>query len=58
MSEIIDLIKEYWFYLPTVMAIASAVAKMTPNETDDKAVAFVLKLVDIIALSSKPTTLK
>lgn len=40
------------------VAVASVVAKITPNETDDKLVGFFLKLIDLFALSTKPTEIK
>lgn len=52
---IFDFIKEYWYILPTVIAVASIIAKATPNQTDDKFVAVLQKIIDTIALSSAPT---
>ena len=45
----------YLAYAAAVVAGASAVAKLTPNKTDDKAVAFVLKFIDFLALNTKPS---
>lgn len=54
---ILSFIRDYWFYVPTVMAVASIIAKATPNTTDDKYVMFIQKIIDAVALSSTPTTI-
>lgn len=54
----LDLILNYWYLVPTVMAIASIIAKATPNQTDDKFLAMIQKIIDIIAFSSEPTKLR
>ncbi len=54
---VMDFIKDWWYLVPTVMAVASIIARVTPNKTDDKYVAFVQKIIDAIAMSSAPTKL-
>lgn len=44
--------------LPMVIAIASVIAKITPTEVDNKVLALMLKIVDILAINTKPTKLK
>jgi hypothetical protein len=44
--------------LPSVMATASVIAKITPNETDNKWVAKVQKVIDLLALTTGKTSLK
>ena len=39
------------------IAVASIIAKLTPTKTDDKWVARILQLVDLLALNNKPTEL-
>jgi len=34
---------------------ASVIAKLTPSETDDKWLAKILKVVDMLAINNKPT---
>ena len=50
-----ELISIYWPVVPSVVAVASVVAKITPNETDDQVVAFVHKVVDALALTTGKT---
>ena len=49
---------EWLSILTGVITVASFIARLTPNETDNKWVANAQKIVDAIALSSKPTILK
>jgi len=37
-----------------LITVASIVAKLTPSETDDKMIAKVLKVIDVIAINSTP----
>jgi len=53
-----ELISIYWPVVPSIVAVASVIAKITPNETDDKVVAFILKVVDALALTTGKTQLK
>jgi len=53
-----ELICLYWPVLPSVIAVASLIAKITPNETDDKIVGSVLKFIDAFALTTGKTVLK
>ena len=41
-----------------VVTVASIIAKLTPTQTDDKIVAYVLKIVDVLALNTKPKEIK
>ena len=49
---------EWWVIIPAAVSLASLIAKITPNKTDDKIVFWVLKVVDMIALSTGKTKLK
>jgi len=44
--------------LTILVSIASVIAKLTPDETDNKLIAVIQKIIDIIAMSSKPTKYK
>ncbi len=52
-----EFIIMWWPVLPTIMAIASIIARITSNETDNKVVAVIQKIIDTIAFSSAPTKL-
>ena len=52
------IISTYWPVVPSVIAVASIIAKITPNQTDDKVVAWILKFVDAMALTTGKTRLK
>jgi hypothetical protein len=54
----LEFIIAYWVYAPTVVTIASIIAKVTPNEVDNKFALILSKIVDVFAFSSKPTELK
>jgi len=54
---LISLISTWWPVLPTVIAVASAIAKATPNETGNKVLANVLQVLDILALTTGKTVL-
>jgi len=41
-----------------IVTVASIIAKLTPTETDDKIVGYILKIVDFLALNNKPTEIK
>ena len=41
-----------------IVTVASIIAKITPTETDDKVVGFLLKFVDLLAINNKPTEVK
>jgi len=53
-----ELISSYWPVIPSVIAVASIIAKITPNKTDDKILGFILKAVDKLALTTGKTELK
>lgn len=53
-----EFIMTYWPAIPAMITAASVIAKITPNETDNKIVAILQKIIDTIALSSTPTTHK
>lgn len=54
----IELITNYWAVIPSIIACASVIAKVTKNETDNKIVAFFQKIVDALALTTGKTQLK
>ena len=41
-----------------IVTVASIIAKLTPTETDDKLVGYILKIIDVLALNNKPTEIK
>jgi len=47
----IEKIIEYWFLVPTVMAVASVVVNATPTESDNKYLAMVDKILNILAVN-------
>ena len=53
-----EIISIYWPVLPSIIAVASIIAKITPNETDNKIVAEIQKIVDFFALSTGKTVKK
>ena len=53
----LELIITYWPVVPSVITIASVIAKITPNKTDDEILAKVLKVVDFFALTTGKTEL-
>ncbi len=58
----IDWITANWIQIATiatyVIATFSIVAKLTPTETDNKILAKVMQLADILGLNTEPTKLK
>ena len=50
-----ELICIWWPVLPSLVAAASVVAKITPNKTDDKYVGIVLKAIDALAFTTGKT---
>jgi len=44
-----DWIIENWIYIPVIMGVASVIVNFTPNETDNKYYAIVLKIVNAFA---------
>lgn len=54
----LPFILTWWPIVPSVISIASIVAKITPNKTDDKIVFYLLKIVDYLALTTDKTKLK
>ena len=52
-----ELICLYWPVVPSIIAVASIIAKITPNKTDDKVIAAVLKVVDKLAFTTGKTEL-
>ncbi len=57
-----DYIVTHWVellgYAAAVVAAASVIAKVTPNKTDDKYVAFLGKFVRFLSLNTPPVTPK
>lgn len=51
----LEILSMWWPVLPSIIAVASVIAKITPNQTDDKIVAFVLKFIDALALTTGKT---
>lgn len=55
MTEVITWITENWLLISTVaahvVAIAAAIAAVTKTETDNKVVAFLRKVLDVLALN-------
>ena len=45
----------WWLVLTTAVTVACAIAKATPNETDNRIVAVLLRVVDILAMSTGKT---
>jgi len=41
--------------ITTIISVASVIAKVTPNQTDNQYVAMAQKVVDALAMSSAPT---
>ena len=54
----LDFINTWWAVIPSIIAAASVIAKITKNETDDKIVAGILKFIDVFALTTGKTKLK
>ena len=52
-----ELICLYWPIVPSVIALASVIAKITPNKTDDKYVSKIQWLIDKLALTTGKTEL-
>lgn len=52
-----ELICLYWPVAPSIIAVASVIAKITDNKTDDKVIAKVQKVVDFLALTTGKTEL-
>jgi len=53
-----DVLMEWMGAIAAIVAAASAVAKITPNKTDDKCVYWALRIIDVIALTTGKTKLK
>ncbi len=53
----LEILSIWWPVLPSIIAVASIIAKITPNQTDDKIVGFVLKFIDAFALTTGKTKL-
>ena len=45
----VEMIQQYWFYVPIVMAIASVIVNATPNETDNEVLKIVNKILNVLA---------
>jgi uncharacterized membrane protein len=57
--EFLNYITENWVVISTsIVSIASIIAKLTPNQTDNAFIAKIQTIVDALALSSAPTKLK
>lgn len=54
----LSFILTWWPVIPSAISIASVVAKITPNKTDDKIVFYLLKVVDFLALTTDKTKFK
>lgn len=50
-----ELILTWWPIVPSIIAVASVIAKITPNETDNKIIAELQKVVDFFALTTGKT---
>ena len=50
-EQIIKLIVDYWYLVPTIMAVASVVVNATPTESDNKLLANLDKILNIIAMN-------
>ncbi len=48
-EQILKLIVDYWYLVPTIMAVASVIVNATPTETDNKLLANLDKILNIIA---------
>ncbi|MBI9080848.1 MAG: hypothetical protein JEY79_14055 [Pseudodesulfovibrio sp.] len=56
MNALLDWLANNWlFALTTAVAVCSVIAKATKNETDNKLVSLLQRIVDVIAMSSTPT---
>ena len=53
-----ELIYLYWPIVPSIIACASVIAKITKNETDNGIIGFIQKIVDALALTTGKTVLK
>lgn len=54
----LEFIQTWWPVLPTVVALATAIARITPNETDNKVVYFLTRIIDSFAIHSTKTIKK
>lgn len=54
----IELITTWWPVIPSIIAAASVIAKITGNETAVKWIYYVQKIVDKLALTTGKTVLK
>lgn len=52
-----EFISTYWPVIPSVIAAASVIAKITKNTTDDKIVGCIMKVIDALALTTGKTEL-
>ncbi len=50
-EQIIKLIVDYWYLVPTIMAVASVIVNATPTESDNKLLANLDKILNIIAMN-------
>jgi len=51
-----EYLQENWMVIiTTIISVASVIAKVTPNQTDNQYVAMAQKVVDALAMSSAPT---
>ena len=44
-----DKVIEYWYIVPTVIAVASVIVNATPNETDNKILGLATKVLNVFA---------
>lgn len=47
----LNLVAEYLQYASTIVAVASAIAAVTPTPRDDRAIAKLYKIIDFLALN-------
>lgn len=50
-AKILEIAATWWPVVPTVVAVAAAIAAITPTETDNKIVNVVLKVVNWLGLN-------
>lgn len=54
----IELIQAWWPVVPSIIAAATVIAKITPNETDNKIVFWITEIVGIFGVHAEKTQLK
>jgi len=57
--EFLAFIKENWYWIfPTTITVASAIVKLTPNETDNKILHGFIRICETIAMNNQPVVKK